>query len=423
MNKMVGFKTVRLLVILLCFSSFIYGQNKLKGLVLEEKSKAPVSFATVYINGTTKSAITNENGSFTIANVSTPCLLVVSCVGYEPQMETINKVKAEPLTLLLHAKASQLSEVVVMGKSHRDKYLTEFKNRFLGTDRWGKKAILRNDSDLIFSQYTDTSKKDRNFLYINALGYGSIDEQYTQWLNDNNTDGSYSVKANVPLIVDLPLLGYTVYIHLVDFTLLKTNGQEWRCLYKGYYYYKPYETTSKHDLYKYEKNREEVYYNSSMHFLRSLYNNNLMQNGFLSVNLAFNNLTGKLEKRYNDIVSFIGQKNSDLIQIEGLKNEVFTIYYFSGSDGKPLDLDKVETKNSIRNSKLKLWDRFTLHASQQEQFSVEFLDNDCAVRSNGTFPNNDIVFSGEISTSVGTRLPDDYQPKGQDEDIQPFSGI
>ena len=147
-----------------------------------------------------------------------------------------------------------------------------------------------------------------------------------------------------------------------------------------------------------------------------------MQNGFLSVNTVSNNSTGKLEKHYNDIVSFIGQKNSDRIQVEGLKNEAITIYYFSGSDGKPLDLDKVEAKNSIRNSKLGLWDRFTMEASKQEQFSVKFLDNDCEIRSNGTLPDNNIVFSGEISTSVGARLPDDYQLKGQDEDIQPFSG-
>ena len=410
MNNMIEFKTVRLLAILLCFSSFIYGQNKLKGLVLDEKSKAPVSFATVYINGTTKGTVTDENGNFTIANVSTPCLLVVSCVGYEPQTETIDKVKAEPLTLLLYAKVSQLSEVVVMGKSHLDKYLTEFKNRFLGTDRWGKKAILRNDSDLIFSQYTDTTKK------------GSPDKQDTQ-LNDDKSVGSYSVKAKVPLIVDLPLLGYTVYIHLVSFTYLRTNYR-WDCVYKGYYYYIPYEKSNKHNLRKYEKNREEVYNNSSMHFLRSMYNNDLKQNGYLTIRSALNDSTKRFELRYNDITSFIGRKDSDQIQIQGLKNKMISIYYFSSSNGTPLNLNEIGKKYSSGLSDLELWSKYVRWASKREQSSMKFLDNNCAIRSNGTLPDNNIVFSGEISTTVGARLPDDYQPKGQDEDqdIQTFSG-
>ncbi len=92
----------------------------------------------------------------------------------------------------------------------------------------------------------------------------------------------FSVYANEPIIVDLPATGYTLKVDLVKFDLLyEEELQGYHCSILGYYYFNPLEPETQRKQRTIARNRTEHYYNSSMHFCRSLYHNALAENGYL----------------------------------------------------------------------------------------------------------------------------------------------
>lgn len=143
-------------VLLFCVNAFVNGQIRLSGFVLDKENHNPVTDATVYINGTTIGTSSGKDGSFSLNNVSLPCQLMVSRVGYDLKMLNIDNLPAEQLTILLKLKTVQLSEVKVTGLNTRSQTVEKFRKLFLGTDSWGQKAKLMNDSVLVFNRYSDT---------------------------------------------------------------------------------------------------------------------------------------------------------------------------------------------------------------------------------------------------------------------------
>ena len=409
---------ILLLAVFLYGNSWLYGQPVLKGLVLDKNSRQPVISATVYINGTTKCVSTDRFGCFTIEKASPPFQLVISHLSYEPLIRTIDSIGTGPLTLLMQEKVRQLSEVTVKGKdrSNRHAYIQAFKDEFLGTDDWGNHAILRNDSDLILKIETDSDQTNPNFRYINRAGNGSFDEQYAQWEKDQRHKGAntvLSVSAKAPLIVELPLLGYTVFIQLEYFKLKKNDDQKRYITYYGYYYFKPYETNSRKDQEKIERNREKAYYNSSMHFCRSLYNDSLKQNGYLTVRMAYDDSTKRVKQRFNDILLFRDKKDTTQLRFKDLKDGSFSIYYFNDANGKPLNLADIDSKNSRSLSAISRWFNYIKSASQVSTSAITFLKDSCLIRRDGTIPENGCIkFSGQIAVKgVGAILPADYKPQ------------
>ena len=70
----------------------------------------------------------------------------------------------------------------------------------------------------------------------------------------------------------------------------------------------------------FEKNRRQAYYNSSQHFLRSVYENRLEENGYI---LAMADKRIRLDMiKYNpiDIERYSGVKEDGIMQIHGLKD-------------------------------------------------------------------------------------------------------
>lgn len=96
--------------LLICFSAV--AQTPVKG-VLRSQTGAPLSGATVHIKGTTTSAVSNQNGEFSI-NAAPGSTVVISYVGYQTQEITISNQTTLNLTLQT-ASTQDLSEVVVVG--------------------------------------------------------------------------------------------------------------------------------------------------------------------------------------------------------------------------------------------------------------------------------------------------------------------
>jgi hypothetical protein len=409
-----------LFIILLFIPCFVFGQNKISGVVLDSLTQKPLPFATVYVNGTTKGTTTDVNGFFNLDNITLPSTVVFSFLGYLPKAKYIIDSSSE-LLIELQTNVRELSEVNITDMNFREENVRTFEKMFLGEDDWGKNAIIKNDSVLMFDLAYNDKKVFVNDKIMNYIKRG-VYENISEWNEDSlyyitQELSTFKAYALEPLVIDLPLLGYKLNVDLVDFTI-RYIGNEAQCDILGYFYYQPYKTDSKSKLKKYNKNRRLAYYNSSQHFLRSLYDDKLEQNGYklaeaktsTSLNIqrlvgdALGGAGGKLAEsvnsamsqgitRFNNIQidSYTKKTENNEMQISGLSDSKVLVLYYYKSDGSPLNLENNKTSNPYYLSE------------------IRFLKDTCTFTKEGIVPDNSIIFMGEISKKrVAACLPDDY---------------
>ena len=328
-------------LLLLCFAPCLASaQNTVSGIVSDSRSNEPMPYATVYVNGTTKGTITNDDGLFELQNVKFPATLVFSFVGYKAQVLELDR---NPSTLQIKLDTNDaLPEVTVTDYNDRERYIQYFKTMFLGDDLWGQSATILNEDAIMFE----------------------------------NTGNVFRAWAGEPIIIDLPLLGYELYADLANFSVYRADGKA-ICDILGYYYYKPYNAESARKNSKYGKNRAKAYYNSNLHFLRSLYQDRLAENGYI--------LSDSIGTRS-------GKTAGGEMQISGLSDKRIAILYYHKLDGSPLDLTK--HKPGIH---------------MYSESAIHLVKDTCTILSNGTITDNSIRFSGDISEKrIGASLPADY---------------
>ena len=394
-NNIFGFAGLLSLAVLF-ISVDIFGQNVVSGLVFDSQTGESLSYATVYVNGTTNGTITDKDGHFELMDVPFPSTVVVSFVGYEPQ--TLDLL-GNPGELTIRLKTNnELPEVEISGKINKDD-LKYFKRMLLGDDRWGCHATIKNENVLMFYKSEPSA--------IEVVGSDGT---------KHKTDGTiqiFNAWASEPLIIDLPLLGYELYLDLERFTVEQTS---YRTLNSGaqkreasdilgYFYYKSYaDKKGKSKARSIEENRREVYYNSSQHFLRSLYENRLAENGyvlFLFKGVSVtpydieNGSSTVLKPQVSpiDLSSYTTPVDGDKVMIQGLNNKNISIRYYHKSDGSPLNLNDVDPTGDYSAS------GFT---PKQDT---------CIILKEGAVLDNAIIFSGDIANKrVGASLPIDYVP-------------
>jgi hypothetical protein len=388
-------------IILFHLPLFVYGQYDLEGVIQDSVTAKAVPFATVFINGTTKGSTTDDNGFFAIKNISLPAQLITSHVSYSTKMTNVNNTNLEDLIITLEPRNIKLPEAVVKDKNLRQKNIDEFKRQFLGTNRVGKKAVLENDDVLIFSRsfndkeivISDSIKQE--ILLADTKGIIRWREDSMRisikvndiksWTEDSTkitiTEPVFIVEAREPLIIDLPHLGYKLQVDLVNFSVQNIEGSP-GCFFKGYYYYQPYQNLRKSKIRKYKKNRQAVYYNSTLHFLRSLYENQLEQNGY--------QILETVSKEKIDIKDHLTPIENNSRKVIDLENKNLSVYYNRKMNGKPVDINKQKT--------------YAVTPSR-----ILFLSDTCSIRADGTTPDNNILFGGKIGGKrVGSMLPSDY---------------
>lgn len=392
-------------ILLFCFNSYVSGQNSLTGIVLDKMNRTPIADATVYINGTTKGTSTDSNGSFSLPEVSVPCQLMISRVGYDLKMINIDNLSTDNLTILLREKTILLSEVKVSGKNTRSEAVAKFRKAFLGTDEWGQKAILLNDSVLVFNRYNDTVRIITDTLIIRDENEDRSYSNEKDNVNKLQISDIFSVKAKAPLIVDLPLLGYKLSVDLESFNIIESKKAT-ICKYLGYYYCKPYVFVNNRTDRKYRKNRMDAYYISREHFCRILFLNELKQNGYVVFVIIKNDSTKQLESKFANLRDFMTYKDENEFQITGLKGKTFYIYDLYNYANKPIDL--TNTKKFKFNSIDEFSKENYYYLSGRS--TIAFMSDTCTIRSDGTLPDNNIVFGGKMSEKkAGATIPWDYE--------------
>ena len=246
-------KLISCMTATLFWSLIAFSQDKyftVTGKVIDEKTRQPMPNASVFCQNTTIGTTCDSSGSFFLRLTNGGYDLVVSYTGYETKVTRISNGNKENsgLTLELKEQDKSMAEVVVAGSAEVadgwTRYGRFFLNNFIGTTPNADQCIIENKDALKFYFYKKRNKlkvraKEDLIITNNALGY-RIRYQLDSFVYEyNNKVGSYT--------------GYPLFEEL-------TGTQDQQNTWK--------------------KNRYRSYLGSRLHFMRSLYDSTLSDEGF-----------------------------------------------------------------------------------------------------------------------------------------------
>lgn len=236
-----------LLLPVTCFS-----QVSITGRILNQADDKPVANANVFLSNATIGDHTLANGTFALRDVLPGKYdLVVSVVGFETQSQTVTVGNGNITipVIKIRPKTTALKEVTIKYHTdpNREKYYEMFQGEFLGTSDLAKQCKILNP-ELLDLSYTETTK---------TLTATSID--FLEIAND--------------------ALGYRIKYLVTDFSLQNFGTNDQKVYYKGRVLFEEMKGTQAEER-RWEKQRQEVYENSPMHFLRSALNNRINEGGF-----------------------------------------------------------------------------------------------------------------------------------------------
>ncbi len=260
-----------LLMILFVGFHFCAYNQIVNGVVINNKTKEVIPFATIYFNGTTTGTSSNLDGLFEIniqKHSSNP--IVVSAIGYNSELIE-DLITDDQITVKLRPKIYDIDEAVVQSKSlvrQRRINLRIFKREFIGETENSWDCKILNEEDISFNYF-----------------------------HDDDTLKAYTSK---PIIIENKALGYNITYFLDKFEYYKDSKSTY---FRGNFIFKEDSTINKEMV---EKKREYTYNGSRMHFFRSLWADDLKSNDF-----KIRNSKGKVIK-YKDVVIINDEGNKYL---------------------------------------------------------------------------------------------------------------
>ncbi|MDB5232361.1 MAG: carboxypeptidase-like regulatory protein [Chitinophagaceae bacterium] len=240
------------LILLFLLSVSGWSQYKVYGTITDQLTHAPLRGVTVFVNGSSYATLTDTAGNFTFENMPVKVFdLVATRPGYTMGVYRTG-IKTASLKIIFQLSKEE-SEPENNNKdslsNNLQRWSEPFMSAFIGTSANSYDCYIANPKVLRFN-------------YIDSLQ-------------------ALSVTATEPLQIFNEALGYIVYYYLNDL-LIRTNGLLNNTIIynNSYHYFK--ELTSKQSLViaKWKLKRQNAYSGSSLHFMRTLYNNTLREEGF-----------------------------------------------------------------------------------------------------------------------------------------------
>jgi CarboxypepD_reg-like domain len=222
----------------------------LSGSVKDSATGRPIPGVSVFLNSTSKGTVTHDDGSFTLYGIPPGRYeLIVSAIGYATIAVQISTHHLPPsLNITLHNQASELAAVTVEPylKNGWKKWGKLFWDNFIGTTANANDCTIKNKDALRFRYYLKSRK-----LTVNAVE---------------------------PLIITNKALGYDLEYRLESFSVDFTTNI---ISYFGYPFFREMPTDDSSRQQKWAHARKIAYLGSMMHFMRSLYQGSLQQDGFI----------------------------------------------------------------------------------------------------------------------------------------------
>jgi hypothetical protein len=240
-------KYVIVFILSFLFSVAVKAQqvSSISGTVKDEK-KLPLPGATVFLTGTKNITACGNNGSFLLNNIAPGSYqVVVKMIGFLPFIQAVT-VTGKPLVLNVGLKPDNflLKEVKIRPDYDREKHMAIFIKEFLGQTYNAAKCKIV-DPDVLYFNY------DKKLKLLTA-------------------------SANDVLTIRNNALGYDVKYVLTDFQF---DGNTNVVTYQGYPSFVEISGTQKQQL-LWEKNRKTACLGSINHFIRSIYNGHVYEEGF-----------------------------------------------------------------------------------------------------------------------------------------------
>lgn len=237
-----------LIIILILFANVtLQAQNNyiISGKIYDEKGVA-LKAATVFLNESKKVIATDDGGQFKFLDLKVGTFqLTVKMLGYHPTSQNIIiKDKSINVHITLVVKPIILREVIIGNDNNWNKNYEIFKDQFLGASANTKMCVITNPKIISFT----TNKQER------------------------------IAEADEFLIIDNKELGYRIHYLLKNF---HHNINTYRTSYDGDMNFEEMKGTEKQEQQWYI-NRVKAYKGSFMHFLRPVYTNSALNEGFIA---------------------------------------------------------------------------------------------------------------------------------------------
>ena len=240
---------IRPLICILLFVSWErLAQRTIRGQVVNGETEEPLPFSTIFLANTTKGTTADGHGRFILTNVQPGRYdMVVSFVGYETFAFPVQADSARTYKVRLKPMANQLAEVHVKAKrdAEWEEHLQFFKKNFIGSSEHAKDCRLLNPEVLWFD-----FKPDIPFL---------------------------TAGAREALKIENKALGYTITYLLESFTF---DYRHHYLTYMGYPVLQEMKARNQRQQKRWETNRQKAFYGSPMHFMRSVHERRLGEEGF-----------------------------------------------------------------------------------------------------------------------------------------------
>ncbi|KAA1248166.1 carboxypeptidase-like regulatory domain-containing protein [Aquimarina sp. RZ0] len=133
--------------------------DEYKGIVVDSESNKPLISASITLNETNISTITNDEGKFLIKipkNISDG-EVTVSFLGYNDKVIALSSIKGEKVTIKLNLSVTELSEVNIDPKNPNAIMRAVMKNRGIN---------YLNDPTIMTAFYRETIKKRRTYVSL-----------------------------------------------------------------------------------------------------------------------------------------------------------------------------------------------------------------------------------------------------------------
>ena len=238
-----------ILFLFLFFSVPSIAQQTIKGRVVNATTGIPIAGSSVFISNSSKGTTTDNLGQFELKDVpSGNHDLVISSIGYETNVYSFTHDQ-----LPLRLKVELMEKVKELENVTLEPYVEE------GWNKWGK----------TFTDYFIGSSE--NAAYCKIRNGKAIKFRYYK---KSNRLEAYS---DEPVFVENKALGYIIHYQLEDFEI---SFRDRTFLYAGYPLFEEMHEARNALKAKWEVRRQTAYYGSVTHFMKSLFDNQLLQNGF-----------------------------------------------------------------------------------------------------------------------------------------------
>lgn len=285
----------------LFFLFFLFVTNsfsQIEGTVVDAETNKPIEAASVFLSGTSFGSSTKTDGSFVINRIPEGLYdLVISYVGFTTYTQTVSSAK-QPIQLLikLQHQPSVLQDVVVQAYDQDGwkKWGSIFIQKILGSSTFSSECKILNPEVIKF--------------------------------RNNKTSNTLTVFSNEDLLIENRALGYIIHYKLESFRYQFQTGL---FSYSGFPFFEEMSTQKPSQQKRWQNRRKFAYHGSMMHFMRSVYNNTLKEEGFvirqtlLGEDAAIKPVTSKNNPfsimNAIDSVSVIELKRKNLSNLQNLK--------------------------------------------------------------------------------------------------------